>query len=134
MYRPRLAGNVLFFHVFAILGPLTAQEPGPSSPTPASATPAAPTVAPRPAAIPLTEIIARAESLQREISKMTRRLPSTASLKAIQESVAQEEAAIRNRIGDTENLLDSNPTLSDVRSEQRFSAALRSWGAASIHD
>ena len=90
-----------------------------STQTPAQ-TPTKPPPVSAPVAIPLIEINGQAEALQRQLAEIPRRLPGKARLDSREASLKRDYETLIARIADTEELLGSNPTLVDVRGEERY--------------
>jgi potassium efflux system protein len=95
-----------------------ALKAGTESPKEAPSTPAANGPADR--AIPLPQIVDRADELDRWLREITSRLTPEADLLKAEEETKAQSAALRKRVNEVDDLLGSEPTTLERQSEQRY--------------
>ena len=120
--RAVIPGAIMLLTLAGTVFAQTAAQP--TSKQTSGQTPAQPPVQPAPppapSAIPLIEINGQSEALQHQLAELPRRLPGKARLELQQATLKQDYETLLARVSDTEELLASNPTLIDVRGEERF--------------
>jgi small-conductance mechanosensitive channel len=127
-----LAALAVFFFAAAI-HPASAQTGGSAArllfgatqPTPAAPVPAPAPAATASSAIPLPEVAARAEDLQRLLRNTSDQLPSSDQLAAVNKVVADRDKELQSQYNETSKLLAGTPSALELREEENFWRALQ---------